>query len=549
MSSYQIEIARRLLSASFLEFIRAAWPQLGQPEYVHGRHVEVLAAHLQAAARRDIRRLLINIPPSCSKSSIVSVLWPAWVWTWNPKASFLAQTYSQQLTLRDSAACRRLLETDWYQLRWPHLEFEADDNQKGYYRTTSGGWRLSTTRGGRATGEHPDFFLSDDPLSVEQASSKLEREAWQQWYGSTISTRGIAHDCVHVIAQQRLHPEDPSAVALEANKAAAAVGEPEPWLHVCLPMRFDPARAMRDRGYGGDWRREAGELLYPALLDEAKVRGLERDLGTRGTSAQLQQDPQHAVGQMFDVDRLLANKLSPDAIPKMDHVVRFWDRAATEGSGCHSAGVLLGFKGDSQVFVLDVVRGQWNPDQVLSKMSTCCIVDEGRYGGLDRVLTCIEQEPGSGGKESVINAIRRLKSHRVKAIPSMTNKVARAEPLANAIAFGEVFIVDGPWLYEFAEELRDFPAGRFKDQVDAASGAYLAGAGQIAKPQGGTVILGVTHGAPKLCSAPKCERPVGDGSEYCCSNCEVIASFEDGTTCQEHDTKCVTRYFDYQQRL
>jgi len=51
-----------------------------------------------------------------------------------------------------------------------------------------------------------------------------------------------------------------------------------------------------------------------------------------------------------------------------------------------------------------------------------------------------------------------------------TNKESRAEPLANAIAFGEVFIVQASWTAEFIAELRDFPAGKYKDQVDATHG-------------------------------------------------------------------------------
>ena len=192
----------------------------------------------------------------------MSVLLPAWVWSWNPAASFLFQTYSQNLTLRDAAACRRLIESDWYSERWPHVEFEYDDNQKGYYRTTGGGWRLSTTRGGRATGEHCSFLVSDDPLSVDQASSKLEREEWKRWYRETISTRGIARDVVRIVAQQRLHPDDPSSIAIEENTAAAASGDELPGHHLVLPMRYESSLAMKDRGFSADWRTVDGELLY-----------------------------------------------------------------------------------------------------------------------------------------------------------------------------------------------------------------------------------------------------------------------------------------------
>ena len=152
------KIDRQLLSRSFIRFIEHAWDQLEGEKYVHGKHLEVVARHLEAAAVGKIDRLLINLPPSCSKSTVLMVMFPAWVWTFNRKASFLCQTYSHDLTLRDATAGRRLVESEWYRKRWPEVRFHSDDNAKQYYRVTGGGWRLSTTVGGRATGEHPSHM-------------------------------------------------------------------------------------------------------------------------------------------------------------------------------------------------------------------------------------------------------------------------------------------------------------------------------------------------------------------------------------------------------
>jgi predicted phage terminase large subunit-like protein len=398
------------------------------------------------------------------------------------------------------------------------VQLVDDDNRKSYYKTSAGGYRLSTTRGSRATGEHPDFIIFEDPLSVDQSASALEREAWRSWYNETISSRGVARSVAHVISQQRTHPDDPSSVALEQNALAEASEEEPPWHHVCLPMRFDPERAMTDRGYGGDWRKEEGELLFPQVFTEEKVRKTERSMGQRVSQAQLQQNPVHSAGRFFDVSHI---KLV-DSVPTMDRVVRGVDRAATAGGGCYTAGVLLGFVGE-QVYVLDVSRGQWAPDEVLAQMQTWCILDEARYGGVGACTMVIEQEPGSGGKESAQNAIKRLKGHRVKAVRPTTNKEARAEPLANAIAVGEVFLLKGRWNADFLEELRSFPGGKYKDQVDAAAGAYVAGLNpQVTRRK--TIMAGLE---PTQCASKGCERPAASGSQYCCDKCEGAAAFED----------------------
>ena len=535
----------RLLTLSFERFIAAAWSELEGTEFIHVPHVTIMARHLQAAAKGEISRLLCNVPPECTKSSVFSIMFPAWVYTWKAEARFIFQSYNLDFTLRDAAITRRLLESNWYRSRWPHVVLEDDDNKKSFYKTTAGGYRLSTSRGSRATGEHPDFIIFEDPLSVDQASSKLELSAWRDWYAQTISSRGVSRGSVHIISQQRLHPDDPSSIALDQNRQAELEGDALPWHHIMLPMRFESDRAMRDRGYGGDWRTREGELLFPQVFTDAKVKQTERGMGPRAARAQLQQDPQHSTGQMFAVDKLIDRSIPMDSVPKMQRVVRGVDRAGTKNGGCYTASVLLGIKGE-QVFILDVMRGQWAPDEVLNRIHTGAVIDANRHGATN-TLTVIEQEPGSGGKESVEFAIRRLKGHRVKAMKATTNKESRAEPLANAIAFGEVYIVQASWTAEFIADLRDFPAGKYKDQVDASSLAYLALVEQTVQPPR-AIMAGMTK-ASDLC-AGGCGRPIQTDAEYCCPCCEAIAAFNDPTMQlkgHEHDQSCIQRYFIWSQ--
>jgi len=144
-------------------------------------------------------------------------------------------------------------------------------------------------------------------------------------------------------------------------------------------------------------------------------------------------------------------------------------------------------------------------------------------------------------------AIRRLKGLRVKAMRATTNKESRAEPLANAIAFGEVYIVQSAWTAEFIAELRDFPAGKFKDQVDAASLAYLALVEQTVAPKR-AILSGLR--TTSMCSTGGCVRPSAEGSDYCCPCCEQVSAFNDPEMVisdDEHTDECKLAYFNYRQ--
>ena len=84
----------------------------------------------------------------------------------------------------------------------------------------------------------------------------------------------------------------------------------------------------------------------------------------------------------------------------------------------------------------------------------------------------IEQEPGSGGKESAETTIRNLAGWRVTADRPTGDKVVRAEPYAAQVQGGNVLLVKGAWNQDFIDEHVSFPVGRAKDQVDAASAAF-----------------------------------------------------------------------------
>src|SRR5271170_4415224 len=80
------ELARQSGSKSFAAFVKQAWQYVPQTDpLAWSWHMDVLCMHLEEVARYGISRLAINIGPGFAKSVIVSVLWPAWIWTWWPK--------------------------------------------------------------------------------------------------------------------------------------------------------------------------------------------------------------------------------------------------------------------------------------------------------------------------------------------------------------------------------------------------------------------------------------------------------------------------------
>lgn len=138
---------------------------------------------------------------------------------------------------------------------------------------------------------------------------------------------------------------------------------------------------------------------------------------------------------------------------------------STEGGGSYSAGVRMARAG-GLFYVEHVVRGQWS-----SAKRNAVMRQTAEYDGAE-VPIVVEQEPGSGGKESAEISVRDLAGFMVRAATVTGDKLTRAGPLAAQAEAGNVKLVLGQWNEAFLAELHGFPEGENDDQVDAAAGAF-----------------------------------------------------------------------------
>jgi hypothetical protein len=78
-----------------------------------------------------------------------------------------------------------------------------------------------------------------------------------------------------------------------------------------------------------------------------------------------------------------------------------------------------------------------------------------------------------------------LAGYVVRAERESGDKVTRAEPVAAQAEAGNLDLLEGEWNETFLDEATNFPASKFKDQVDALSGAFarLIGATVFATPE------------------------------------------------------------------
>src|SRR5580765_4230230 len=282
----RIETERELGRRSFHDFYTMAWPFMDPAPYVEGKHIRVICYHLQRAARREVRKILVCIPPRYSKSLICSVAFPAWVWTWWPSAKFITCSYDQKLGARDSLATRRLVEHPWYRERWPEVRLERDQHQKMWYQTTAGGVRYVGSPSTGVTGHGADFALFDDPHDVVAGESEADRvRAVTFWFESMSSRFNDPSEGVSIVIGQRVHQNDVQGECVRRGYDT-----------VVLPARYEPDHPELNIY---DWRRTPGEPLWPEKFDDDVLIGLWQTLRDYAVAGQQQQRPTPREGGLF----------------------------------------------------------------------------------------------------------------------------------------------------------------------------------------------------------------------------------------------------------
>lgn len=463
-----LAIEREYCARSLAAFVREAWHVLepGQP-YIHGWHVDAICEHLEAITSGELNRLLINIPPGTMKSTLVSVFWPAWEWGPKglPHTRIIGAAHEQGLAVRDTRKMRNLINSEWYQRLWP-IALTSDQNQKTFYENERTGFRQACAVAAM-TGRRGDRVIWDDPHSVEAALSDAHRETALRVFQETLPTRLNNPDkSAIVIVMQRLHEADVSGLILENDYG---------YEHLCLPMEFEADRRCSTSIGFTDPRKEEGELLFPERFSRETVDRDKKVMGAMAVAGQFQQRPAPRGGGFFEWQKLQI----AETLPKMQRVVRFWDKAGTDGGGAYTAGVKMGLGQDGLFYVMDVVRGQWSAPQRERTIRATAELD-----GIV-VKQWIEQEPGSGGKESAEATVRNLAGYSVEAERPTGDKAVRAEPFAVQVEVGSVRMVRAEWNQAYIDEMKTFPVGKYKDQMDASGGAF----NKLATPQKVGLVL------------------------------------------------------------
>lgn len=464
---------------SFFRFVQEFWETIIPEPPVWNWHIEFLCNEAQQVMERVAKRLprewdvvVINVPPGSTKSTIFTVMLPAWAWTLDPTLRGICGSYSSPLSIDLASRSRDVITSEKFKRLFPEVVLREDTHGKIHFKNTLGGDRYATSVGGSVTGMHGHFIVVDDPINPldAEALSATHLNSANSWLDKTLSTRMVDKTItVTFLVMQRLHEDDPTGHVLSQGESGDLRVR-----HICLPAELEEPGTQPKRVLPEKCRAKYRDrLLDPVRLPREELARLRIKLGSFGYSGQLDQSPVPLEGGLFKVEHF--RLLEVLDWTQVTSAVRYWDKAASEGAGAYTVGVLMCRLKDRSFVVADVVRGQWGAlarDQEMLKTAQ----KDGR-----KVNIWIEQEAGGGGKSDAEASIRLLAGYTVNKETHATAKELRALPYASQVEAGSVALLRRPWTKAYIDEHGNFPNGKFKDQVDASSGAFnrLVGSGGL----------------------------------------------------------------------
>lgn len=478
---------------SLHEFLKQAWPYIeGGKEYFDGWHIRAICEHLEAVASRDIKNLIINIPPRFGKSSLVSIAFPAWVWLSAPNEQFLYCSYASSLALDHSVKCRRLLLSPWYKERWGNrVKLVEDQNTKGRFDNTSNGYRISTSVGSSITGQGGSFLIADDPNNTKEGESEIKRERAIEWWNQVWSTRlnNKKNDC-RIVVQQRFHERDITGYITSHDDL-------KEWVSLVLPFEYEEKRKAitvilpsTGKKKWEDPRKKEGQLLWPERFDEKDLNSLKNDLGSEyAISGQLQQRPSPAAGGILKKEYFKWWKYSE--LPNIEFVVQSWDTAYSVNkkaaySACTTWGVFYDNNDIENVMLLSMWRGRVDYVNLRERAKRLYFdyrdIEKDKHPKLTgrKIDLCLIEAKASG--DPLIKDLILAGIHALPINPTGSgDKIKRVHFVSPLIEGGRVWLPAKaplfdrllPYADEFIELAAAFPNLESNDVIDTMSQALM----------------------------------------------------------------------------
>ncbi|HHG0814566.1 TPA: phage terminase large subunit [Klebsiella pneumoniae] len=464
-------IIRSKSTKSFLNFTRIWFELIQGDRLLVNWHHRLMASKIDdlLAGRLVPRNLIINIPPGGTKTEFFSIHFPAYVNALVQEKRLkrfrnLNISFADTLVKRNSRRTRDIIASREYQEFWPCSfgvnqaeEWEIKDDRGrsiGQTVSRSSNGQITGGRGGYYGPEFSGMVMLDDYNKPVDMLSESRRKSANTLLVNTIRSRrgdkSKEHPTPFVSIQQRLHTDDATGFML-------AGGMGVPFHHVAIPAMIDEKYIQ---SLDEPWRSLCWETVkdtdsvvvggvrywsyWPQMEDVNDLLQLwEKDRYT--FLSQYQQNPMALTGGIIDTRWFRTYT----TLPKLTHRAVYVDTNSgkVEDWLDYTVFTLAGMGVDGNLYIIDVVRGRWDPEDLLKKAEE--VWEKWRLSGSMRVMPlrhmAIEEKQAGQGLITTLKKRSQTPGQLaipVREIPRGTgqNKLVRCLNVIPQIKTGKVFV-------------------------------------------------------------------------------------------------------------
>ncbi|MDH1969516.1 phage terminase large subunit [Klebsiella michiganensis] len=464
-------IIRSKSTRSFLNFTRIWFELIQGDRLLVNWHHRLMASKIDdlLAGRLVPRNLIINIPPGGTKTEFFSIHFPAYVNALVQEKRLkrfrnLNISFADTLVKRNSRRTRDIIASREYQEFWPCSfgvnqaeEWEIKDERGrsiGQTVSRSSNGQITGGRGGYYGPEFSGMVMLDDYNKPVDMLSESRRKSANTLLVNTIRSRrgdkSKEHPTPFVSIQQRLHTDDATGFML-------AGGMGVPFHHVAIPAMIDEKYIQ---SLDEPWRSLCWETVkdtdsvvvggvrywsyWPQMEDVNDLLQLwEKDRYT--FLSQYQQNPMALTGGIIDTSWFRTYT----TLPKLTHRAVYVDTNSgkVEDWLDYTVFTLAGMGVDGNLYIIDVVRGRWDPEDLLKKAEE--VWEKWRLSGSMRVMPlrhmAIEEKQAGQGLITTLKKRSQTPGQLaipVREIPRGTgqNKLVRCLNVIPQIKTGKVFV-------------------------------------------------------------------------------------------------------------
>jgi phage terminase large subunit-like protein len=446
-------------------FLRNFWSVNTEDPFIDNWHIRKICDELQEyglaiAERRAIADCIINIPPGSSKSTMVSQMFPVWLWLHAPWAVVISSSYSHTLSVEHSIKSKAIFKSDkfryyfqeYFKLRFGQ-EINLTKDTEAQWQNNFGGRRYCTSTGGSVTGVHGHVIIRDDPISPEGAESKAVIEKANRFNDKTLSTRKKDKNITPTITvMQRLHYSDTTGHEIKKMKEEGLQVH-----HICLPAtKTENVKPESWAEYYQD------NLLDPIRMTKETLAKEKIRLGSYGYAGQYNQNPVPEGGGKVKEAWFVTCK--PGEVPGGITWNVWLDGAYTDSTANDPTGLMVaGYHRPTKiVYVKHATSMHMVLPDLLDFLPEYC-----KMHGITK-KSRIYYEPKASGHSigQMMNRKTNFASVSIRGKLVRDGKEARLAVASPYIEAAKIIWVEGPYLEEVKAQLCGFPVHDHDEYVD-----------------------------------------------------------------------------------